>query len=58
MRLRHFCPRTNAYLGWMRRYHEFHGRRDPSTLGSEHLDGRDLGKFRFTRTANKGEGQS
>lgn len=38
MRLRHFSPRTEeAYLGWMRRYHEFHGRRDPATLGSEHV---------------------
>ena len=38
MRLRHFSPRTEeAYLGWMRRYHEFHGRRDPATLGPEHV---------------------
>lgn len=38
MRLRHFSPRTEqAYLGWMRRYHEFHGRRDPAKLGSEHV---------------------
>jgi integron integrase len=38
MRLRHLSPRTEeAYLGWMRRYHEFHGRRDPSTLGPEHV---------------------
>src|SRR3989304_7702777 len=38
MRLRHFSPRTEeAYLGWMRRYHEFHGRRDPAGLGPEHL---------------------
>jgi integron integrase len=37
MRLRHFSPRTEeAYVGWMRRYHEFHGRRDPATLGAEH----------------------
>jgi len=40
MRLRHFSPRTEqAYLGWMRRYHEFHGRRDPAGLGPEHLTG-------------------
>jgi integron integrase len=38
MRLRHFSPRTaEAYLGWMRRYHEFHGRRDPAVLGPEHV---------------------
>ncbi len=38
MRLRHFSPRTeDAYLGWMRRYHEFHGRRDPAKLGPEHV---------------------
>jgi integron integrase len=38
MRLRHFSRRTEeAYLGWMRRYHEFHGRRDPSGLGPEHV---------------------
>jgi hypothetical protein len=38
MRLRHFSPRTKeAYLGWMRRYHDFHGRRDPAGLGLEHL---------------------
>ena len=38
MRLRHFSSRTeDAYLGWMRRYHEFHGRRDPAKLGPEHV---------------------
>ena len=38
MRLRQLSPRTEeAYLGWMRRYHDFHGRRDPSTLGPEHV---------------------
>ena len=38
MRLRHFSPRTeSAYLGWMRRYYESHGRRDPSSLGAEHV---------------------
>ncbi len=38
MRLRHFSPRTErAYLGWMRRYYEFHGRRDPVRLGAEHV---------------------
>lgn len=38
IRLRHFSPRTEeAYLGWMRRYHEFHGRRDPAGLGPEHV---------------------
>jgi hypothetical protein len=29
--------RQEAYLGWMRRYHEFHGRRDPAGLGPEHV---------------------
>ncbi len=38
MRLRHFSPRTEeAYLQWMRRYHEFHGRRDPALLGAEQV---------------------
>jgi len=38
MRCRHFSPRTEAtYLGWMRRCHEFHGRRDPARLGAEHV---------------------
>jgi integron integrase len=38
MRLRHFSQRTeDAYLGWIRRYHEFHGRRDPAGLGTEHV---------------------
>jgi len=38
MRLRHFSPRTErAYLGWMRRYYEFHGRRDPARLGAEQV---------------------
>jgi integron integrase len=38
MRLRHLSPRTEeAYLGWMRRFHEFHGHRDPAALGPEHV---------------------
>ena len=38
MRLRHFSGRTEeAYLGWMRRYWDFHGRRDPALLGEEHV---------------------
>jgi integrase len=38
MRLRHFSPRTEqAYLGWMRRYHELHDRRNPAELGPEHV---------------------
>jgi integron integrase len=38
MRLRHFSPRTEeAYLGWMRRYHEYHGRRNPVELGPAHV---------------------
>lgn len=38
MGLRHLSPRTqDAYLGWMRRYHHFHGRRDPARLGPDHV---------------------
>ncbi|MBL8615682.1 MAG: integron integrase [Deltaproteobacteria bacterium] len=38
MRLRHLSPRTEeAYLGWMRRYHEFNGRRDPARFGAEQV---------------------
>jgi integron integrase len=38
MRLRRFSPRTQeAYLGWMRRYWEFSGRRDPAMFGAEHV---------------------
>lgn len=38
LRVRGLSPRTaEAYLGWMRRYYEFHGRRPPRELGEEHL---------------------
>ncbi len=38
MRLRRLSPRTQeAYLGWMRRFYEFHGRRNPADLGREHV---------------------
>ena len=38
MRVKHLSPRTEeAYLGWMRHYHEFHGRKDPATLGAAHV---------------------
>lgn len=38
MRAKHLSPRTEeAYLGWMRRYHEFHGRKDPAMLGAAHV---------------------
>ncbi len=38
MRLRHFSPRTEeAYVNWMCRYYEFHGRRDPAPFGAEHV---------------------
>jgi integron integrase len=38
MRLRNLSPRTEeAYLGWMRRFYEFHGRRDPLSLGEDHV---------------------
>jgi len=38
IRLRHYSSRTEeAYLGWMRRYYEFHGRRNPAELGAAHV---------------------
>ncbi len=38
MRLRHFSPRTEeAYLQWMRPYHEFLGGCDAAGLGAEHV---------------------
>ena len=38
IRLRHLSPRTEeAYVQWMRRYYEFHGRRDPAGLSGEHV---------------------
>lgn len=38
MRLRHLSPRTEkAYVYWMRRFYEFHGRRDPRELGADHV---------------------
>ncbi len=38
MRLRHLSPRTeDAYLGWMRRYHEFNDRKDPVLFGAEQV---------------------
>jgi integron integrase len=38
MRLKHLSPRTEeAYLTWMRRYYDFHGRKDPASLGADHL---------------------
>ncbi|MBI5853107.1 MAG: integron integrase [Planctomycetes bacterium] len=38
MRLRHLSRRTEeAYVGWMRRFWEFSGRRDPSELGAEQV---------------------
>lgn len=34
-RLRHFSPRTEkAYLGWIRRYVLYHGKRHPATMGA------------------------
>lgn len=36
MRLRRLSPRTEeAYVRWMCRYYEFHGRRDPADLGAK-----------------------
>jgi integron integrase len=38
MRLRRLSPRTqDTYLNWMRRYYEFHARRNPADLGAEHV---------------------
>ncbi|MBK8097848.1 MAG: integron integrase [Planctomycetes bacterium] len=38
MQLRHFSVRTQeTYLGWMRRFHEFNGGRDPARLGAEQV---------------------
>jgi hypothetical protein len=38
IRIKHYSIRTEqAYLQWVRRYILFHGKRDPSELGSEHL---------------------
>ena len=38
MRVRHLSVRTEeAYLGWMRRYDEFHGRKAAATLGAAEL---------------------
>ncbi len=38
IRLRHLSPRTEeVYVQWMRRYYEFHGRRDPAQLGPTHV---------------------
>src|SRR2546427_12227810 len=35
MRTRHMSPRTEeAYLGWIRRYILFHGKRHPAELGA------------------------
>jgi integron integrase len=41
MRLRHYSPRTlEAYVGWIRRYVIFHGKRHPAELGE-----REIGQF-------------
>ena len=38
LRARHYSPRTeSAYLGWIRRYVRFHGRRHPRELGAAGL---------------------
>jgi integron integrase len=38
MRRRNLSPRTEeAYIQWMQRYYEFHGRRHPAALGAEHV---------------------
>ena len=38
LELRHYSPNTiQAYLSWMMRYWQYHGRRDPAELGAEHV---------------------
>ena len=38
-RLRHLSPRTEeSYAGWVRRYLEYHGNRDPRTLGRPEIE--------------------
>jgi hypothetical protein len=38
IRLRHLAPRTEeAYLGWIRRYHQANGGRDPARLGPDEV---------------------
>lgn len=38
IRLRHLSHRTEeAYVQWMQRYYEFHGRQHPATLGAAHV---------------------
>ena len=38
LRRRHYSPRTaDAYVGWIRRYVRFHGRRHPRDLDLEHV---------------------
>src|SRR5207247_1232243 len=35
LRARHYSPRTEqAYVAWVRRYVQFHGRRHPATMGA------------------------
>jgi len=38
MRVRHYSLRTEAaYVGWIRRYIVFHGKRHPSELNEKHV---------------------
>jgi len=38
MKARHLSPRTiEAYLGWMRRYHEINDRKEPARFGAERV---------------------
>lgn len=38
LRTRHYSPRTEeAYVGWVRRYVEFHGRRHPASMGQREV---------------------
>jgi integron integrase len=39
LRLRHYSDRTiDTYLGWVRRYIHFHGKRHPRELGRDHVE--------------------
>jgi len=39
LRVKHYCLRTeDAYLGWIKRYILFHGKRHPSGMGKEEVE--------------------
>ena len=40
IRVKHYSPKTeNAYVGWIRRYILFHGKRHPSEMGADQVAG-------------------